>query len=178
MALNFTNEVYRDHLFRHQVLVVDDEDRKLGEMTGIALANGFLCDFARSAPEAWSKLSKEPTRYELMISDNSMPTRDEPDDGYDYSGNDGLPLLGANDRFNEGLQLLRRVRDHPQLRSLDVIIYTGGGGREQAEALRATYIQQQPYILNDILRERSELYREAAQNPKEAKKGFLDFLKR
>jgi len=135
-----------------RILVVDDEDIKLGEIAGIAMANGFSCDYARSAPEAWIKLSENPAKYILMISDNSMPTNDTSKDGYDYNTNNGLPLLSIDDNLNQGLQLLRRVREHPILQSLDVIIYTGGSGREQVEALGATYIQQQPPVLDEILK--------------------------
>ena len=127
MGCDFTHEEYRQHLFSHSILVVDDSERKLGEVGAIAEINGFLCDYARSAPEAWQILIEKPTKFELMICDNSMPSREESDDDYDYSNNDGLTFMAADDMYNEGLQLLRRVREHPQLKNLDVIIYTGGG---------------------------------------------------
>ncbi|MFH1072325.1 MAG: hypothetical protein V1743_02760 [Nanoarchaeota archaeon] len=173
MPSPFTEQEYQAHLLRHQILVVDDEERKLWEVVDIALANGFYCSLANSAPEAWEKLTASPTRYELMVCDKSMPTILESKDGYDYNGNEGLPLIPASHRYNQGLQLLRRVRSHPQLKSLDVIIYTSGGGKEQTEALGATYVYMQDvYELNEILRQRSELYREAVKAPEQQKKDF------
>ncbi|MFT4304386.1 MAG: response regulator [Candidatus Woesearchaeota archaeon] len=167
MALNFTDLDYSMHLAMHTILAVDDEDIHLGAVRGIALANGFACEIARSPVEAWKKLSKNPYGYELLISDNSMPSINQPDSEYDYSTNEGLIHLANNIGCNEGLQLLRRIRNEQKLSSLDVIIYTGSDVEKQVEAFNAIYIQKQPHILNDILRERSELYRDASENPKE-----------
>jgi len=172
MAINFTWEEWAAHISNHKILAVDDEDIKLGHVMGIAWANGFGCDFARSASEAWGKLLSGKTKYELMVTDNSMPKQNVGADGYDYSSADGLDLLEAKAREsgNEGLQLIRRIRQNPALRGLEIVIYTGSDVRQQAEALGAQYIQRELYVLNEILRERSELYKAAAQNPTKIQK--------
>jgi len=181
MSINFSYGKWLTHAFAHPVLVVDDEDFKRGEVAGIALANGFLCDYAKSAPEGWAKIVSNPTRYVMIVTDNSMPTeKNIGSDDYDYSSLEGLDLLDDNHRSvggNEGLQLIRRIRQSPSLSSSEVIMYTGSGVRQQAEALGAKYIQQELYLLNDILREKSELYDKAVQNPKKAKRKFWNFLK-
>ena len=59
-----------------------------------------------------------------MVSDNSMPYVPSSKDEHNYRGNEKLPLVNQAFDFNEGLQLLRRIRETPSLESLDVIIYT------------------------------------------------------
>lgn len=181
MAINFTHEDWQMHATLHKILVADDADFKRGEIAGIAFANGFGCDLAKSAPEAWSKLTSGKTSYDLMIADNSMPP--EPSigpDGYNYSSADGLDALDPrhSGSGNEGLQLVRRIRQDPDFGKLEIIVFTGSGVGAQAEALGARYVQTtEMYLLNDILRERSELYREATQAPREKRKRVWDILR-
>ncbi|MFC1648041.1 response regulator [Nanoarchaeota archaeon] len=181
MAINFTHQDWQSHVFHNPVLVVDDEDRKLQEMTVLALANGFQPEYARNASEAWSKLTVGNHGYVLMITDNGMTTPINVETGdYDYSSLGGLDKLENINRFggNEGLQLIRRVRQHPELQGLDIIMYSGSGVGRQAEALGADYVSStEPYMLNELLRERSALYTDAAANPQTLGQRFLELFR-
>jgi len=188
MTIDFSEDEWREHYFKHKILIVDDEQLKKGEVDGIASVNGFSFNFAKNPYEAWDKLTSNIGQYELMVVDNSMYTSNEDVIKYNEGLEKSLHIFGSGDprNGNEGLQLIKRVRQHPELKDLEIIMYSGSGVREQAEALGAMYISFELYLLNEILREKSELYQKVVENPKnevvkesvEKKKSIWDFLKR
>tara|TARA_Y100000310_G_C20589014_1_gene766970 strand:+ start:867 stop:1319 length:453 start_codon:yes stop_codon:yes gene_type:complete len=142
---------YREHLATHKVLVADDEPFYLGKAVGIAEANGFSVKFVDAAHKAWRELSDNPGLYSILITDNTMRTTEEPDDGYDYRPTDTLIP-------NQGLELVRRIRKHPEFDNLEIVVFSGLSTiRDAVSDLRATFIGKNSYLLNRYLRERSEL---------------------
>ncbi|GEM_PF-4640969 len=168
MDLQFSDEEYRLHLIKHNILIVDDEDYKRYLAGGVALANGFFPQYAKTPEEAWNLLNTR--KYDLLISDNYMPTK-EKDPEFDYDTNTGLHKL-KDFRGNQGLQLLRRIKSTETLKDLEVIIYTGSGEKEQTIELGGIYVGQNLPLLNEILRQRSNLLR----NVKIPRTGYWKFL--
>ncbi len=128
---------------RKEVLVVNDDRFKLGVCYGLVISQNFFCRKAISAPEAWDKLIATPEEYGLVITDNSMPQQTVGADGFDYGRRD-----------HQGLSLIRRMREHRKLRSLDAVLFTDGAGRSEATSLNAVYINQ-IYVLYQFLSARN-----------------------
>lgn len=180
MTINFTEQEWENHLKKNTVLIIDDEEYKRQRAAGIALANGFFFECAKSADEGWEKIYNQRNdltpKYSLVIVDNSMQNS-KSDIRFDYSTLNGLDaeLLGSRHlENNQGLQLVRRIRnypflenidfvrktkDFPSLANLEFVMYSGSDVEKQAEALEIKFIGEKLYLLNDILRSKSELYK-------------------
>lgn len=95
------------------VLVVDDEPFNVDILLEYLEETGYHIDTADDGQEAWEKLEAEPDKYDVVILDRMMP------------------------RLN-GMQVLERIKQHPVLQSLPVILQTALAAKaEILEGLRA-----------------------------------------
>lgn len=106
-----------------RVLIVDDSpvDREL--ILEHLKDEGFELETAMDGAEAWQKIEASPQQYDVILLDRSMPRLD-------------------------GLDLLKRIKQHPELQTLPVIMQTGAGDREEVlEGIRsgAHYYLVKPY---------------------------------
>lgn len=106
-----------------RILVVDDNplDRQLLEEH--LTARGYDVGFARDGLEGWEMLESDPLRYDVVLLDRAMPRLD-------------------------GMQVLARVKQHPRLRTLPVIMQTASAMRSEIlEGIRggAYYYLTKPY---------------------------------
>jgi DNA-binding NarL/FixJ family response regulator len=143
---NFSHDIYLNHAQTHRILIADDEERKRFEAGGVALANGFDYVMTTCASEAWIELNAHPAKYDMLISDISMVER--------YG-----KLLGDVVRGKEGLALVKAVKENSIFKDLEVVVLSGGDFQKEVEMLGAVFAGTKLYLLNEILREKSELYR-------------------
>ena len=96
-----------------QLLLVDDEPFNLEILLEYLEDSGCTALTAADGAAAWALLEAEPQRFDVVILDRMMP--------------------GVN-----GLELLQRIRRHPVLQSVPVILQTAMAAREEiAEGVRA-----------------------------------------
>jgi DNA-binding response OmpR family regulator len=113
---------------RHTVLVVEDDSTLLKLLAEILGTAGFDVRFARNRDELKAELNRKP-RPDVALLDLTLPDMD-------------------------GFEILERVRAHPSLESLPVIIMTG---RSQAHhmtrglALGADGYVTKPFKLGDMI---------------------------
>ena len=112
-----------------RVLVVDDNslDRKL--LTLNLAPEGYAVETATDGMEAWAMLHENPEKYDVVLLDRTMPRMD-------------------------GMQLLGRMKEDEQLRTVPVILQTALAHRDQIlEGIRAGayYYLTKPYDV-DMLR--------------------------
>jgi CheY-like chemotaxis protein len=106
-----------------RVLIVDDSpvDREL--ILEHLKDEDYELDTATDGAAAWQKLEADPHLYDVILLDRTMPRLD-------------------------GIDLLRRIKGHPDLQALPVIMQTGLGDREEVlEGIRAGahYYLVKPY---------------------------------
>ncbi len=113
-----------------RVLIVDD-NRLDRELLRLQLEqDGYETEQMIDGQEAWEALEANPARYDVVLLDRSMPRLD-------------------------GLQLMARLKEHPRLRMLPVILQTALAGREQIlEGIRAGayYYLTKPWDKTELLR--------------------------
>lgn len=136
-----------------RVLVVDDNplDRKLLEVH--LRAHNFDPVLTSDGEDAWAMLQQEPMDFHVVLLDRSMPR------------------MG-------GLELLSRMKVHPRLRMLPVIIQTASVSREDiVEGLRAGayYYLTKPYdrdMLVAVVRTAANDYAEYRELQEQLRKGL------
>lgn len=82
------------------ILVVDDEPFNLDLIAAFLQDTGYQIDLVAGGEEAWKKLLAAPDLYDTVLLDRMMPCMD-------------------------GLEVLRRIKSHPKLKLLPVIMQTG-----------------------------------------------------
>jgi CheY-like chemotaxis protein len=129
MAQGYTIAIVSSASAPARVLVVDDNslDRKL--LTLHLEPEGYEIETATDGVEAWGMLQADPEKYDVVLLDRTMPRMD-------------------------GMQLLGRMKEDEQLRTLPVILQTALAHRDQIlEGIRAGayYYLTKPYDV-DMLR--------------------------
>jgi CheY-like chemotaxis protein/anti-sigma regulatory factor (Ser/Thr protein kinase) len=95
------------------VLIVDDEPFNIDILLEYLDASGYAIDTAEDGQQAWEMLEAEPSRFDVVILDRMMP------------------------RMN-GLEVLSRIKRHPVLQSVPVILQTAMAAKEEIlEGLQA-----------------------------------------
>lgn len=95
------------------VLIADDEPINVDLLLEYLKDTGYSIDTAQDGQSAWEMLEADPDRYGVVILDRMMPRMD-------------------------GIKVLERIKQHPVLRSLPVILQTALTAREEMiEGLRA-----------------------------------------
>ena len=95
------------------LLLVDDEPFNIEILIEYLEHSGYLFDTAEDGTRAWEKLQADPERYDVVLLDRMM---------------DGM----------SGMEVLARMKQHPVLCSVPVILQTALAAREQVlEGLRA-----------------------------------------
>lgn len=110
------------------LLIVDDEPFNLEIIQEYFDGTPFILDTATNGEEAWAQL-QGPTRYAAVILDRMMPILD-------------------------GMGVLKRIKAHPQLQSIPVIMQTAAGAPEQVKeglAAGAHYYLVKPYERESLL---------------------------
>jgi CheY-like chemotaxis protein/anti-sigma regulatory factor (Ser/Thr protein kinase) len=110
------------------LLVVDDEPFNLEIIQEYFDGSGFILDTAANGEEAWALLQGA-TRYSAIILDRMMPVLD-------------------------GMGLLKRIKESPQLQSIPVIMQTAAGAPEEVKqglAAGAYYYLVKPYERESLL---------------------------
>lgn len=106
-----------------RVLVVDDEPVNLDIVSEYLDVFGLDLDLVGCPEDAWLRLQREDADYSLAILDRMMPRMD-------------------------GIELLRRIKSHPRLKSMPVIMQTAATAPDQiAEGIAAGafYYLTKPY---------------------------------
>lgn len=88
-----------------KVLIVDDEPFNIEIIEEYLEDLPYLLDTAEDGQEAWEKLEADPQSFDAIILDRMMPRM-------------------------TGLEVLERVRAHPELQSIPVILQTGMAAQE------------------------------------------------
>ena len=135
------------------VLVVDDHalDRKL--LTAHLEPEGYQLDTAEDGVDAWGKLSGNPERYDVVLTDRTMPRMD-------------------------GMQLLSRMKEDDKLRMLPVIMQTALSRRDQileGIGAGAYYYLTKPYdieMLKTVVRTAVNDHQGYREMQRMVKKGF------
>ncbi len=91
------------------VLIVDDEPISVEIITEILIDEDYQLEAVDRGLPAWEKLKASPGRFQAIILDRTMPDLD-------------------------GLELLARIKDHPLLAPIPVIVVTSAGEREDVLA--------------------------------------------
>jgi CheY-like chemotaxis protein/anti-sigma regulatory factor (Ser/Thr protein kinase) len=95
------------------VLIADDEPFNVDILLEYLDATGYEIDTAMDGQQAWSMLEADPGRYDVVLLDRMMP---------------GL----------SGMQVLERIKQHPVLQSVPVILQTAMAAKEEMlEGLQA-----------------------------------------
>lgn len=95
------------------ILVVDDEPINIEILLEYLEDLPYGLETAADGCEAWAKLAAEPERYDVVILDRMMPNM-------------------------SGLEVLQRIKAHPVLQSVPVILQTGMAAKEDVlEGLKA-----------------------------------------
>lgn len=95
------------------LLIVDDEPFNIDILLEYLEDTGYATVTAEDGAEAWEMLEAEPTRFDVVILDRMMP------------------------RMN-GMEVLGRIKQHPVLQSVPVILQTAMAARDEiVEGLRA-----------------------------------------
>lgn len=93
-----------DHIPR--ILIVDDEPVNIEILEEYLEDGGYDLDTAEDGQEAWEKLEASPDHYDILILDRMMP------------------------RMN-GMEVLRRVKGHPVMQSMPVILQTALSAKDE-----------------------------------------------
>lgn len=136
-----------------RVLVVEDNplDRKLLDVH--LRGHGYEPQFTKDGAEAWAILERDPDAFDVVLLDRSMP------------------VMG-------GLELLGRMKEHPRLRMLPVIMQTASGRREDiVEGIRAGayYYLTKPYdrdMLAAVVNTAASDYAEYRELQEQLRKGL------
>lgn len=95
------------------ILVVDDEPLNIEILVEFLTGTGYDIETAEDGCAAWKLLESDPDKYDVVILDRMMPCLD-------------------------GLQVLERIKHHPRLQSVPVILQTALAAREEmVEGLQA-----------------------------------------
>lgn len=108
---------------RPRVLVVDDEPFNLEILAEHLTDAGYQVDVARDGVEAWETLQREGEHFDAVLLDRMMPRMD-------------------------GMEVLARIRQHPELVNLPVIMQTAIGAADNVReglAGGAYYYLVKPY---------------------------------
>lgn len=112
-----------------RILVAEDEPINLEALTEILTDAGYEVEAVGNAGAAWHALSSEPARFDLVLLDRMMPDMD-------------------------GIEVLRRMKQRPEMLHLPVIMQTSLGGDEAvAEGLKAGayYYLTKPFAADTLL---------------------------
>jgi len=88
-----------------KILLVDDEPFNLEILEDYLEMDGYELDTAADGEEAWTKLSADGARFDVVLLDRMMPGMD-------------------------GIETLRRIKSNSNLKSIPVIMQTAKGGAE------------------------------------------------
>jgi len=105
------------------ILAVDDESYNLLIMEEFLEDDGYTIITAKDGEEAWSLLLAEPTKFDIVLLDRMMPK------------------MG-------GMEVLEKIREHPDLRFVPVIMQTASAKNSQiieGSAAGAYYYITKPY---------------------------------
>ena len=108
---------------KSRILVVDDEALNIEIILGMLEGENYQFDVARDGVEAWELLESNPEAYDVVLLDRMMPRMD-------------------------GMEVLRRVKNHDQLRHIPIILQTAMDSRQNfVEGIRAGafYYLVKPY---------------------------------
>jgi CheY-like chemotaxis protein/anti-sigma regulatory factor (Ser/Thr protein kinase) len=89
-----------------RVLLVDDEPLNLEMLTEYLEASGYALDTAEHGASAWAQLEATPERFDVVLLDRMMP--------------------GLN-----GLEVLKRIKQHPVLQAVPVILQAALTARDE-----------------------------------------------
>jgi CheY-like chemotaxis protein len=89
-----------------RVLIVDDEPLNVEIILEYLEDSPYLLESAADGAEAWAKLEADPDGYDVVLLDRMLPQLD-------------------------GLEVLRRIKAHPSLQSVPVILQTALAAREE-----------------------------------------------
>ncbi len=88
------------------ILVADDDPGIRRQLKAFLKSAGFSPVMAEDGSKAWTLLEKEPTKYSAVLLDRMMPNMD-------------------------GMEVLRRIKVHPQLKMVPVIMQTAKTSKEE-----------------------------------------------
>jgi CheY-like chemotaxis protein/anti-sigma regulatory factor (Ser/Thr protein kinase) len=120
-----------------RVLVVDDEPLNVEILLEYLEDTLYETEVAEDGVAAWSKLQAQPDHYDIVLLDRMMPGMD-------------------------GMEVLRRIKDHPKLQSVPVILQTALAGKQEITeglAAGAYYYLTKPFeegMLLSVLRTAAE----------------------
>ena len=117
------------HLMDATVLVVDDEIFNLEIISEHLSEEGYKVVSADDGAKAWALLEETPERFDAVLLDRMMPIMD-------------------------GMEVLGRIKGHPQLNMLPVVVQTAKASREEVlEGLQAGayYYLTKPYDKDTML---------------------------
>ena len=96
-----------------RILIIDDEALNIEILLGMLEGEGYRLDVARDGVEAWERLEGDPDAFDAVLLDRMMPRMD-------------------------GMEVLRRVKNHDQLRHIPIILQTAMDSRQNdVEGIRA-----------------------------------------
>jgi DNA-binding response OmpR family regulator len=114
---------------RSTVLIVDDQKYNLQLLNAYLSEAGYDTEIAESGKDAWRLLEDTPERFDTVLLDRIMPELD-------------------------GLEVLKRIKSHPILSKLPVIMQTADGAQKSVlEGLQAGayYYLTKPYDQDTLL---------------------------
>jgi len=124
------------------ILIVDDEPMNLRILNEYLEDMGYLIEEAHDGAEAWAILQESPDKFDLILLDRIMPNMD-------------------------GLEVLKKIKKHPDLKQIPVIMQTASVEKSEVlEGLQAGcyYYLSKPYdeeMLLSIVDTAIESYRSA-----------------
>jgi DNA-binding response OmpR family regulator/anti-sigma regulatory factor (Ser/Thr protein kinase) len=88
------------------ILAVDDEVSNLRLIKGFLAKSGFNVITAEDGVQAWKTLKESPTEIDLLLTDRMMPNMD-------------------------GMELITKVKQHPEMKNIPIIMQTASAQKEQ-----------------------------------------------
>lgn len=90
----------------YKILAVDDEINNLKLIKGFLAKSGYEVITAEDGVQAWEILEGSPTEIDLLLTDRMMPNMD-------------------------GMELVAKVKQHPKLKNMPIIMQTASAHKEQ-----------------------------------------------
>jgi CheY-like chemotaxis protein len=112
------------------VLVVDDDDEVRRVMADLVASRGYTVSEASDGHEAWQKLLRSPA--DLVVTDLQMPHCD-------------------------GTELCRRIRSHPAMRHVRILIVTGCEKIPDSHRVHCDRLLSKPVSMSALLEELDQM---------------------